>query len=73
MNIFNPEFVPYGLTKNDLNHHFKKAYKEFYLRPRIIWYFLKKLKNKEVRKKIMVSGLSFLRLLSKKQKKTNCH
>lgn len=66
MTMFHPEFIPYGLTKEDLIYYYKKAYREFYLRPKTILYFLKKFRRRELRKKLIRSGFSFLRFLLKK-------
>jgi len=40
-----PCFVPYGLTKADLIKYKKKAYREFYLRPKIILSYLLQIKK----------------------------
>jgi anaerobic magnesium-protoporphyrin IX monomethyl ester cyclase len=41
-----PMFIPYGLTKEEIVQYKKVAFREFYLRPKIIFLYLKKLKNK---------------------------
>lgn len=40
-----PCFVPYGLTKRDLIKWRKKAYREFYLRPKIIFSYLSQIRS----------------------------
>lgn len=40
-----PVFVPYGLTKEDLEDYSKKAFRSFYFRPRIILNYLKKIRS----------------------------
>ncbi len=41
MNMWNTVFVPNDLTKDDLTKYSKVAFKEFYLRPKIIYSFIK--------------------------------
>lgn len=43
LNSFTPNFVPSTVSRADLDRYFKKFYVAFYFRPRIIWYFIKKL------------------------------
>ena len=40
-----PCFVPYGLTKEDLVKYKKRAYREFYLRPKIIFSYLSQIRK----------------------------
>ena len=54
-------FVPNGFTKEEIGEYYKKCWRAFYLRPKIIWYFAKKMKNKEMRGKIIKGGISFLK------------
>jgi radical SAM superfamily enzyme YgiQ (UPF0313 family) len=68
LSMFHPTFVPYGLSKKDIEKYYRKAYREFYLRPRTMLYILKKLKQPALRKKIFKSGLSFFKFLVKKEK-----
>jgi len=57
-------FVPNGFTKKELEKYYKKAWKTFYLRPRIIIYYTKKLRDKQMRKKIINGGLAFFKFLT---------
>lgn len=44
-NFFEVVFLPKGLKKNDLNYYYRLVYKEFYLRPRIIFDYIKRIDN----------------------------
>lgn len=68
-NMFNAEnFTPFGLTKEQLEKYYKKAWRTFYFQPRIIARYTLKLKNRHVRKKIITAGLAFLKFLSAPKK-----
>ncbi len=54
-------FVPIGFTKEELEKYYRKAWRTFYLKPRIIWYYVKKLKDRKIRAKIIRGGISFLK------------
>lgn len=47
MNTFKLNFVPKGFTKQQLVNYSKYAWRRFYIRPRIFWQELKKLKTRE--------------------------
>lgn len=66
LDMFTVSFIPKGLTKKQLEYYFKKIYLIFYFRPKIIFYYLTKLKNLHFAKKIIFSGFSFLKHLLKK-------
>ena len=59
-------FVPNGFTKKEIERYYRQAWRSFYLKPRIIWYFVKKLKDKRLRLKIIRGGISFLKFNFKK-------
>ncbi len=40
-NYHNPVFVPWGLTRDTLHAKYRAFYRRFYLRPRIIWRYLR--------------------------------
>lgn len=42
MSVYDPIFVPHGLTKEDLLRSQKEAYREFYIRPKIVYSLLTK-------------------------------
>ncbi len=55
-------FVPYGLTYDELLYYHKKAYRVFYLRLRIIIYYIfKMMKSKKLFIKVFRGGLSFMK------------
>lgn len=45
MNLFSPVFIPKGLTKKQLIQNQKKAIRKFFMRPRIIWSYIKMVKK----------------------------
>lgn len=56
-----PSFIPFGLTKKELIKAHKELYRTFYFRPRIIGYFLGKLRYPYQRKKIIRSASALFR------------
>lgn len=66
-NMFHADnFIPRGITKKQLEEYYKKAWRTFYIRPRIMWYYTKKLKDPALRKKIIKSGIAFTKFAFKK-------
>ena len=56
MSMWNPVFVPKGMTSKQLVRYWKRATLGFYLRPRIIWNYIKRIRSlKHV--KIYMSGV----------------
>ncbi len=47
MNTFSLNFIPRGFTRQQLVNYSKYAWRRFYLRPRVLWQEIKKLKSKE--------------------------
>jgi radical SAM superfamily enzyme YgiQ (UPF0313 family) len=45
MNMWTPVFIPHGLTENILQKIKKKLFREFYLRPRIVYNYLRMIKQ----------------------------
>lgn len=45
MNMWTPVFIPYGLTEKILQKNKKKFFREFYLRPRIVYNYLRMIKQ----------------------------
>ncbi|HII14826.1 MAG TPA: radical SAM protein [Nanoarchaeota archaeon] len=65
-NMFNAtNFVPNGLTKDEIDYYYKKAWRAFYLRPRIILYYATKLREPALRKKLFLGGIAFLKFILK--------
>lgn len=55
-------FVPHGLTCDDLLYYHKRCYKTFYLRPRIIcYYLLKMMRSRKLFFKVLKGGIAFLK------------
>jgi len=53
MNMWTPTFIPKGLTKEDIEKYQKLAFRKFYLRPKIIYSYLKMLRNWNDVKKLL--------------------
>lgn len=53
-------YVPNGRTSNELKKLQKKAMREFYLRPKIIWHLLKGIRNKERIKEYYYGAMAVL-------------
>jgi radical SAM superfamily enzyme YgiQ (UPF0313 family) len=69
-NMFNMDnFIPNGLTKEQLEVYYKKIWRSFYFRPRIVWNYIKKMKDPVLRVKIMKSGIAFTKFLFRKNDK----
>lgn len=62
-----PVFVPFDLTKEDLYHYSKKAFRKFYLKPRIMISYLKRLRNIGQLKLFLNAGFGFLSYILKKE------
>lgn len=62
-NMASPDnFIPHGLTHEKLLYYHKKAYRAFYLRPRImLYYFSKMMKDKNLFLKVLRGWFSFMR------------
>lgn len=61
MNEYNVTFIPNGLTEEMLVKYHKKAFREFYLRPRIILSYLRRMRHLELILLLSRVALSFLR------------
>lgn len=64
INVHSSNFIPRALSREELEYYHKKAYRIFYLRPRIIWYFfIKMVKNPKLIPKIGNSLIAFFKFL----------
>lgn len=63
MNFYEPVFIPNGLTEMDLINHVKKTYTSFYIRPRIFFNYIKRVKNVRQIKYFMLSFLALVKYL----------
>jgi len=64
MNLLQTVFVPFSLTKRDIEYYSRKALREFYLRPNIIFSHLRLLTKDPVR--MFYNILTILKMLFKK-------
>ena len=58
-------FIPNGLTKKDLENYFKKGFRSFYFRPRIIFNYVKKALNPRYTFKFIKSGVVAIKFILK--------
>lgn len=65
LDMFSPSFIPNGMTKDELENMYRKIYRGFYLRPRIMWYYFSKLRNLHFAKKLVKSALALLKFVFK--------
>jgi radical SAM superfamily enzyme YgiQ (UPF0313 family) len=66
MNLLNTVFIPHGLTHEDLERHQGEMLKRFYLRPRIILGYLRRLMaNPAMLKGLVAGGMAFLHSIRK--------
>lgn len=63
MNNMSINFIPEGLTENDLISYSKKAFRKFYLRPKVIISHLKKLRSLNILKRYFKVFWVFLKTL----------
>jgi len=70
MNTLNINFIPTGMTKNDLVYYSKLFWRSFYLQPKVIWRELKRIKTREDVKRLWLAIKSFVKvtLLRKKSR-----
>lgn len=61
MNMFYPNFIPEGLTRRDIMRYYRYAYRAFYLRPKTILYYVKKLRSFAVFKKLFRGLIAFFK------------
>ena len=61
MNMWDIVFVPHGFTKDDLRYYLKLVHRKFYMRPKIIWSYVKLMSNPEYRKQLLREGIAFVR------------
>lgn len=73
-NLSTPDnFIPFGFTYEELLFWHKKAYRIFYLRPKIIiYFFFKMIKDRKLLKKIIKSAVSFMKYTMFNQHKMSC-
>jgi radical SAM superfamily enzyme YgiQ (UPF0313 family) len=66
LDMFTISFIPKNLTKKELQYYYKKIYKIFYLRPKIIFYYIKKIfSHPKIAIKLITSAFDFLKFTVK--------
>lgn len=66
MSVFEPVFIPNGLTVEDLWKSFNRMIFKFYLRPRIIWSYLRRIRTARHLKTFLYTFLALFGSLSKR-------
>lgn len=61
MNMWDIVFVPKGFTVKDLHRYLKMVHRKFYLRPQIIWAYLKLMKDPKYRMQLLKEGFFFVK------------
>ncbi|MGD8561707.1 MAG: radical SAM protein [Desulfarculaceae bacterium] len=59
-------FIPRGMTKEELEKSSAQAFRRFYLRPRIIWHHLKKISNLRDLRRLLLAFWAFLKTLTRR-------
>jgi len=65
MNLLAPAFIPSGLTADDLEKWAARSYREFYLRPRIVWRYLSGIRSPYHVLQILRGGLALVSSLAR--------
>lgn len=73
MNTLLINFIPTGLTREDLVYYSKKFWRSFYMRPHIIWAEFKKLKKWEDFKRLGLAIKSFFKVTLFRKSKLRTH
>jgi radical SAM superfamily enzyme YgiQ (UPF0313 family) len=66
---YNPVFVPKGFTKKELDYYYRLVYRKFYFRPKMVFYYLKKIRNFQQLKSALQKFLILLNFVFKNKKK----
>jgi len=66
MNIWTPNFIPSGLSKEILVRETKNGYRRFYFRPRIIWTYLRRALRPVYFRHYLREGIRIMRFFLKK-------
>ena len=70
LNGWLPVFVPYGITKEELEKYNKLFFRKFYFRPRIVWNYLKRIRSFHHFKIYFKGFLALLEWVIRKRKPT---
>jgi len=66
MNAFEPVFIPNGFTKKQLYSYSKRAYRSFYFKPKVMFNYIKRLKNPKQALFLVKGGIGLLKYLVKR-------
>ena len=61
MNMWDIVFVPRGFSKKELRRYLKIVHRKFYLRPRIIWSYIRLMRDPRYRWQLIREGFSFVK------------
>lgn len=61
MNMWDIVFIPNGFTEKLLRYYLKSAYRKFYLRPKVIFSYIKLMGDSGYRKQLISEGISFFK------------
>ena len=61
MSSFDIVFIPNGFTKEELQHYSKVAFRQFYLRPKIMFSYLRRINSWAQFKELALSGMVLLK------------
>ena len=61
MSCFEIVYVPHGLTKEELKYYSRKAYREFYFRPKVLLSYLRRIRSLSQMKELLGSGKALLK------------
>jgi len=67
MNNLALNFIPKDLTKEELEEFSAKAFRKFYLRPRVMWHHLKKIGSVDDIRRLMTTFWAFLKSIGKRR------
>jgi radical SAM superfamily enzyme YgiQ (UPF0313 family) len=63
MNNLTINFIPHGLTKAELQYYSSRAFRKFYLRPKIILHHLKKIRRIRDIRRLMIAFVAFMKTI----------
>lgn len=62
MNYFEPTFIPFGMSKEEIIYYYRLAYREFYLRPRVIFSYLLRIRSIKYAKQLFLAGWNVVKI-----------
>ncbi len=70
MSCFDIVFVPHGFTEKELRDWVKIAYRKFYLQPRVLFSYLRRLSSLSQFRELMISGMILLKYIFSRSKRS---